>query len=357
MEKDRRPHRRNNFDTLRIIAAISVLVSHSFPLALGKGWPQPLHALSREQTDLGSFAVLVFFAISGYLITQSFDRTPRPGRFLKARCLRIFPALFVTAAAAALILGPVVTSLPPSSYFARRDWISYVLGNSLLVHMHYALPGVFENNPYPSAVNGSIWTLQYEFLMYFVVLGLGVSRLLRPKVVLAVLVTVLLLEWRWLGGNYALFGGPFAGGAALYLWRDRVPLDWRLAALSAVLLVVGLVIGGFRIAFALFGTYLVIYLALARSVRLPNLARWGDLSYGVYVFAFPIEQTLSYLFAPGLTWYAEVLIALPIALGLAALSWRFVEKPALRLKGAASSQPAAPAFTGSGAGGMPRRRA
>lgn len=341
MATERNRGRRNNFDALRIIAALAVLVSHAFPLAQGISWPQPLEVLSRRQTDLGSVAVLVFFVISGYLITQSFDRAPAARRFLKARCLRIFPALFVAVLLTAVLLGPAFTSLSTRAYFADPASASYVLGNASLLDMRYGLPGVFGSNPTPSVVNGSLWTLQYEFLMYLGVLALGKLKLLRPSVALVLLAVVLVLNWRWMGGYYVSFGAPFVAGATLYLWRDRVPLDWRLAVLSAVALAASLPTGGFRLAFTLFGAYLVIYLAMARSVRLPDLARRGDFSYGVYVFAYPVQQSVTYLLGPPVTWYTNILVSLPVALGLAALSWHFVEKRALALKRSAV-RPAAP---------------
>lgn len=331
-----RDHRRkNNFDTLRIVAALAVLVSHAFPLALGDRRPQPLKILSHGQTDLGSVAVLVFFVISGYLITQSFDRAPIAKRFLWARCLRIFPALFLAVSLSAILLGPAFTWLPAGAYFADPTTLSYMLGNASLLHMQYNLPGVFEHNPTPSIVNGSLWTLQYEFLMYLGVLTLGKLRLLRRWVVLVFLAISLLLSWRWTGGDYVAFGAPFAAGAALYLWRDRVPLDWRLAGISAALLGISLLSYGFRIAFVLFGAYLVIYLAMARSVRLPDFARRGDFSYGVYAFAFPVQQSVAYLIGGQHAWYTNVLVSLPVVLGLAALSWHVIEEPALALKGRA----------------------
>lgn len=332
--------RTNNFDTLRIIAALAVLGSHAFPLAQGINTPQPLKVLSRGQTDLGSAAVLVFFVISGYLITQSFDRAPVATRFLKARCLRIFPALLVAVLLTAVMLGPAFTALSARAYFADPATATYVLGNSSLLDMRYRLPGLFGSNPTPSVVNGSLWTLQYEFLMYLGVLALGKLKLLRPSVVLVLLAAILVLNSRWTGGYYVSFGAPFVAGAALYLWRDRIPLDWRLAALSAVVVAASLPAGGFRLAFTVFGAYLVIYLAMAPSVRLPDLARRGDFSYGVYVFAYPVQQSVSYLLGPPMTWYANLLLSLPMVFGLAALSWHFIEKPALALKRSAT-RPAA----------------
>ena len=324
--------RRNNFDALRMVAAAAVLVSHAFPLAHGYSTPQPLSGVSRGQTELGSISVLIFFVISGYLITQSFDRVPVASRFLVARALRIFPALFVVLLLSVAVLGPAVTTLPPREYFGHPATAWYLPNNLSLFRMQYSLPGVFEQNPYRASVNGSLWTLQYEFAMYLVVLALGVAGLLKRAVVLALWLVALLLDLRWIGGAYVHFAAPFLGGAVLYLWRDRVPLDGRLALLSLLAVAASMQVGGFRIAAATFGAYLTLYVALSPSVRLPDLARRGDLSYGIYIFAWPMQQLATHLLGPSATWYWNIAIALPLTLGLAWISWHLVEKPALALK-------------------------
>ncbi len=294
---------------------------------------QPLAIFSRDQTDLGSVAVLVFFVISGYLITRSFDRSPQPLRFLKARALRIFPGLFLTLVLTAVLLGPTITTLPLGAYFRDPNTAQYVYGGLSLVWLQYDLPGVFQGNPTAGVVNGSLWTLYYEFLMYLMVLALGMARVLRRDLVLVLWAVAMALLWRWVGGYYVAFGVPFLSGAVLYLWRDRVPLDWRLAAIGAVILLVSLHTTAFRLAFATVGAYLVMFLAVAPSVRLPNLARRGDLSYGIYIFAYPVEQTVAYVFGPAVTWQWVAVLSLPASLVLASLSWHFVEAPALSLKG------------------------
>lgn len=324
--------RSNNFDTLRFCAAVSVLVSHSFPLSFDTAIPQPLTIFSAHQTELGSIAVLVFFVISGYLITQSFDRSPFALRFLKARLLRIYPGLFATAFVAAFLLGPAVTAVPAHQYFSQAETAWFVPRNLSLFMMPYYLPGVFADNPTRGVINGALWTLQYEFLMYLGVLAFGVARLLRRDVVLAAWLGAMLLSWRWIGSHYVAFATPFLSGAVLYFWRDRIPLDWRLAAVSAAVLTASLHTGGFRLAFATFGAYLVIFLANAPSVRLPYLARKGDLSYGIYIFAWPVQQAVTYLLGPPLPWYGNVAVSLPVVLVLAGFSWHFIEKPALSLK-------------------------
>ena len=330
---DRVVHARsNNFDALRFCAAISVLVSHSFPLSFDIATPQPLETFSVRQTDLGLIAVFVFFVISGYLITQSFDRSPFVLRFVKARILRIYPGLFEVAFVTVILLGPAVTVLPIHQYLSQPETMWYIPHALSLFSIQYQLPGVFKNNPVRGVINGSLWTLEYEVLMYLVVLALGVARLLRRGVVLALWAGAMVLDWRWLGGNTVAFAVPFLGGAVLYLWRDRVPLDWRLAVIAAVALGIAMHTRGFRLAFGMLGAYLVVFIATAPSVRLPNLARKGDLSYGIYIFAWPVQQTVTYLLGPPLPWYGNLAISLPVVLVLAALSWHLVESPALSLK-------------------------
>ncbi len=226
----------------------------------------------------------------------------------------------------------MITPLPLAPYLTDFNTSQYVYGGLSLVWMQYDLPGVFESNPARGVINGSLWTLEYEFLMYLVVLGLGTARLLNRRVVLALWIGALVLSWSWLGENFLAFGTPFLSGAVLYLWRDRIPLDWRLALLSIVALGDSMATGSFRLAFATFGAYLVIYLAFAPSVRLPSLARWGNLSYGIYIFAWPIQQTVALLLGAAVTWYWDTVLSLPAILSLAWFSWHFVEKPALSLK-------------------------
>lgn len=320
-------NRANHFDTLRCGAATAVLVSHAFAIV---ALPQPLRLLSKGQTDLGTIAVLIFFVISGYLITQSYDRSPRPWRYLSARALRIFPALFVAVFLTAVVLGPMVTSLPVSEYFNHLDTALYIPRNMSLVFNQWTLPGVFSNNPVPNAVNNSLWTLQYEFVMYLVILLLGLTRLLNRFVVVGLWLGAAALTSAHHGAYYTYFAVPFLSGAVLFFWRDVVPWDWRLAALSVLPLAATLLWGEFTLAFVTFGAYLVIFLAFA-PVRIPNLARFGDLSYGIYVFAFPVEQAVAH-FDRSITWYREIAISLPIVLLLSLLSWHLIERRALSLR-------------------------
>src|SRR5215470_3554312 len=176
------PPRQNNFDALRLLAAISVIFSHSFLIAEGTQNNERLIVLTGNQSILGLTGVFVFFAISGFLVTQSFEQTANPLHYLAKRALRIFPGLFVATLMSAFILSPLVTTLPLGAYLSRPEPYTYVLGNTLLDQTVHELPGVsFVDNPVGHEINGSLWTLRLEFTMYLMVLVLGLARLLTVR--------------------------------------------------------------------------------------------------------------------------------------------------------------------------------
>ncbi len=235
--------RDNNFNLIRMIAAFSVLVSHAWPLSLGPGAAEPLSL--RFSYSLGGLAVIVFFGISGFLITRSFDRQP-VGRWASARVLRLAPGLFVALALTVVILGPIVTAWPPGKYWTNGQTYTYVYRNLTLYQMQPKLSGLFLDNPYPAAVNGSLWTLYYEVLCYIAVGVLGLLGFVRHRLWMALAfgvfavayLTVLhvlpadavsnRLQWTF------RFGLPFAIGAAFWIWRDHLRLTPTIMALLVV---------------------------------------------------------------------------------------------------------------------------
>jgi peptidoglycan/LPS O-acetylase OafA/YrhL len=151
--------RQNNFDAVRLLAAISVIFSHSFLIAEGTQNREWLILLTGNQSILGLAGVFVFFAISGFLVTQSFEETANPLRYLTKRALRIFPGLFIATLVSAFVLGPLVTDLPLGAYLSRAEPYQYVVGNTLLDQTVHELPGVrFVDSPVGLEINGSLWT-------------------------------------------------------------------------------------------------------------------------------------------------------------------------------------------------------
>lgn len=330
--------RDNSFDVLRLGAAFLVLFSHSWALS---GRVEPVFA----GDTFGGLGVTVFFAISGFLVARSWQLDPRISAFVVKRVLRLWPALLVVLLLSALVLGAIVTERSVGNYFGSADVGRYVSGNAGL-HTVYDLPGVFGHNPYPNAVNGSLWTLPVEVKAYFLLFGLGVLGLLRrPLVLLAVLALVIWLlvtgvdtqpdaVASWLEGPLQTrLLAVFVGGALLYSLRRHVRLDWRLAvAAGAAAWLTSRSGTGIRAAtWSLAIPYLIVVLAYRSPSWLRALVRPGDLSYGIYLWAFPVQQTVM-LVDGSLPPVGLLAIAAPVTYTLAFVSWRGIEAPALRLK-------------------------
>ncbi len=322
----------NNFDALRCLAALTVLVSHAFALTTGSDAAEPLYRLTGGEATLGGTAVCVFFAISGYLITRSILCTNHPAAFIAARALRIYPALIVMLLVIVGLAGPMLTSLPPGTYFIDPATWRHLAVNLSLLASDGRLPGVFENLPYPRAIDGSLWTLPHEVRCYAVVFVLGVTGVLNrgTVIVLPVIAAVLLAARRWAPDATPWFYTAFAAG--MVVCRARPPLNGWVALGCALLCIASVKWGGYRMITATFGSYAVLWLALTPKVRLPDLARWGDVSYGLYIWAFPVQQLAVHLLGNRGGWGLNIAVSLPIALALAWLSWRFIEAPALRWK-------------------------
>ncbi|GEO99463.1 acyltransferase family protein [Methylobacterium haplocladii] len=326
----------NAFSALRLVLALAVVVSHAFSVASGDPAAEPLARATGFA--LGEHAVNGFFAVSGFLVTMSMDR--RGARdYVIARSLRILPGLVAATLLVSLVLGAALTRLPLAEYYGSPELRRFITGTLTAFKSNAALPGLFEANPYRSPL-GTVWTLKYESLCYLAVLLSGVLGILR---------------WRWLslvlvGGLAAAlvaveFAHPdlpkgietvlrlpmiFATGAALYLWRDRVRLSpWWLLALPAALLLQGTPL--YRSALFLAEAYAAVGIALLPALARPSLDPPADLSYGVYLYGWPIQQVLHALWPQGSGW---VLLgpSIVLALCVAAVSWYAIEKPALGLK-------------------------
>lgn len=327
--------RDNNFNLIRMGAAMAVLVSHAWPLSLGRGTVEPLQIATGY--SLGTLAVYVFFAISGFFITASFDRAPSRGVFVMARVRRLFPALIVSILLATLVMGPMVTSLSAGQYLTSFGTWEFILRNSALVSLKFTLPGVFETNPYPT-VEGSIWTLPNEVACYLAVFLAGVLGLIRRRGALTAALAVYAGLWMFAEVTGAALPAriealrvlslPFAIGMAMYLWRDRVLLSgWAAAGL------VGLTVAArhtlaYEPLLALMLAYCTFWLAYLPAGALRRYNKLGDYSYGTYLYAFPAQGLMVWLWGP-MGPGTNIALALPVTVALAVLSWHLVEKPAL----------------------------
>ena len=350
-EAMRRPH--NNFTALRLALALAVIVSHAFSITTGSLENEPL--MRSTGFTLGEHAVNGFFAVSGFLVTMSFDR--RGWRdYVVARALRIVPALVAATLVTALFLGPALTRLPLAQYLADPALWRFIALTPTTFKSATTLPGLFSDNVFPYPM-GTVWTLKYEMLCYVGVFAAGLAGLMRQRIVALGLVAALFLAIVALDLLHPGVGKAtqtslrlpflFAAGGVLYLWSDRLPVSWIIAAalLAATWLTAGTPL--YKAVLLAFESYGVIWLALAPGLSHPALEPHADLSYGTYLYGWPVQQTLAQLF-PGAAALSLLPPAVAISLIVAALSWYFVEKPALSLKArlvrapapAASPQPA-----------------
>lgn len=314
----------NGFDLLRLLAAALVLVDHSYLLA---GRAQPGIRIGDRTLMMGALGVCVFFVLSGHLVTDSWLRRPLLTTFVANRVRRIWPALAVTVLASALLLGPLLSSLPPREYFAAPGTWDY-LGTVTLAPVRYGLPGALAANPLPGVVNGALWTLPIEVLLYCFLALVGFAGLLR---------------WRWL--PLVVAAGAF-GCAALLPSSHQIdltvlvacfclgaasrtlplPFDGRTRLVAVGALAVGLGLGLLPMVLTAMAHLLV---ALGRRPigRLAPISRLGDPSYGMYIYGYPVQQALV---AAGVTGtYALMGVSLLVVPALGYLSWHGLEKRVL----------------------------
>lgn len=345
--------RRNSLNLIRLVLASSVIVSHAW--SLGGFGPEPRIG----STTVGSLAVLCFFAISGYLITMSRESTPG-WRYLWHRFLRIFPGYWVCVLFIAAVVAPLAWLKYQTTFdgYPLEGAFKYVVGNfALKTTLVPSIAGTQTTlNPSFQYWNGAAWSLFFEFLCYILVAILAYLRLLKPLGVGIVLAggSALLLAWEVVPGPmeallfrsqdaYRLVttGTVFAAGSMLYLYRDRIACSWRIAAGSAVILGLGLVFLKHP-EWAVAGP--VAYLMIWLGIRLPlhNLAK-TDISYGTYIYAYPVAQLLTIYGVNDLGLVPYVAVTFLIVVPLAAASWFGIERKALRLKHFGATKRNAPA--------------
>lgn len=321
---------RNSLNFLRLVFALVVVVSHTWPIG-GYG-PDP----SIGGETLGTWAVAGFFAISGYLIANSRLHLPF-GAFAVRRVLRIYPAFLVCLVTVAVIFAPLSTLLDHGRV-SWRSALSYVGSNSLLKMHQYGISATLSHAPYRRVWDGSLWTLFWEFSCY-VVIGVILSAQHRWRRPLTVVIYGLAVVGATvarhhpvnvLAFDFFLLGSFFFAGSLLALYADRVRLDGRMAVAALAVLVVASGIG----AWELLGSLAVAYLCLWLGVSLPfaHVGRRNDISYGIYIYAFPVQQLLVAAHLDRLPVGAAVVVSILATLPLAVASWFIVERPALALK-------------------------
>lgn len=350
--------RDNNFNLIRFIAAILVLFSHSAVIVTGDHSLEPL--FNKLGFSLGYISVDVFFISSGFLITASLLQRNDLISFAWARILRIYPGLIVATLLTIVLLG-LFSSLGWGEYLKNEDTQLFLHKNTVIFFgVHYQLPDVFNGLALPDIVNGSLWTLPWELRMYCLIGFIGglcfytarFQSVQLPKIILyiALISTTALYAYRVIFGEIPLnfeasalrFTSLFFIGATFYVFKERIVMSTKLAVVAAVILFVcsfNKVI--FFFSYMIFLPYLVLYLAYVPKGFIRHFNKLGDYSYGMYVYAMPVQQALVAL-VPSIGIAALSIQAFIITLIFSLFSWYYVEKPALALKNIVhSKKPAA----------------
>jgi peptidoglycan/LPS O-acetylase OafA/YrhL len=339
----------NNLTLIRLTLALAVLFSHCFPLSLGTNDHEWAYVLTRGQLTLGELAVDAFFMISGFLIMQSWDQSDWPMAYLRKRVLRIYPGFLVATAFSILVVGAVAAPDSGQYLSALRAHAASSIGATLTLNPPVTPPTLL-GVPFPNSTNGSLWTIRPEFECYLLVVLIGSLSLGARAVVTTVLFSSLLgarlaivavgrlLADGWAIGeqpwNAIRFGLCFLAGAVLYCYRSRVPRrrDWFWLSVGGLVLTSALG-AGLEIWLLIGGAYALFYLAFhARVVQSWFVANGRDWSYGIYLYAWPIQQLVAWRLDGHLTPYRMFGLAVIPTMAAAAVSWTLIERPALRFK-------------------------
>jgi len=335
-------HRSNNFDFIRLAMALAVIWSHGFALYYGNEDREWVSLLLGEYQNAGNLAVMVFFMISGFLITQSWMRSRSLASYIEKRVRRIYPGYLVATLVCAFVVVPVFSTIMKLDV----EEILRTIGFNLLFRNYFPPSNAFTANPVPNAVNGSLWSIPFEMWCYVGVAALGLMSLLRRRwLLVALLVAVLVLRVvldlqgrkPGLGLIGVVFGWPymwvqilpsFLLGMIAWSFRESLPrhpailVGLAVAAIGACHLEQN--IAKLLVAPAL--AYAVFYLGFSRRISLPDAARHGDFSYGTYLYAYPIQQMIWALWGHRIGFPSYLVLSFALSLPAGIASWFLVER-------------------------------
>jgi peptidoglycan/LPS O-acetylase OafA/YrhL len=331
--------RNNNFDFLRLLLATAVIASHSYAV-LGY-FSRPLTQFSHHQIDLGSLAVDGFFAISGLLITVSWLRNPALFDFFKKRVLRIYPGFILASLFGLLVVGPLGSASTAAYFHAIRPL--EVAKSIIFLNRDEHFPPTMLSLP-RHLVNASLWTIKSEFTCYMAVAFLGIIGFLRIRAGVPILFLILLLtppSWLMHLGpltNYVYFNELqrcftyFFAGMTFWYFRDKIICSRPAFLFAVVMVLASMYLGGLKYILPICGTYVLMYVAYSPTIILHNFGRRADLSYGVYLYGWPVLQLLVLHLGMSTEPHLLFVMALAIACMFACVSWFLVERPCLKLK-------------------------
>lgn len=327
--------RLNSLNAVRLIMAIGVIFWHSYPITGRTIGYEPLHQAISEMWVDG------FFAISGFLIVGSWFRNPDVRGYVEARLFRIAPAFWVCLIVTAFVVAPVGVWMQGGDgdelLFSTAP-LTYVIKNAGIWMFQFDVGTTPTNLPFSGTWNGSLWTLGWEALCYVAVLALGVLGLLKrnwvvPATFAGLLAILIVSDFHPIAGHVttgARFGVMFFAGALVYQYRKTLPLNWPLVVVSLLITVGTMWLPDYRAVGALFWAYAV--LGIGVLIKVPALRFRNDLSYGTYIYAFPIQQLLAIAGLGAIGALGFSVVATAATLVAAAASWFLVEKPSARAR-------------------------
>lgn len=324
-------------DIIRFFAAILVIICHSFPLSYGNTTSDYLARYTDNRLSFGGLAVGIFFVFGGFLISKSMENKKNAATFFKARCKRIFPSLIFVVLVIVFVIGPIVTDLTIREYFSSMETYKY-LGNIFLIPIHN-LPGVFEKNIYASVVNGALWTLPVEFMCYIMIyiaykIGIFEKKKFAFTIPFAIVIIILLIFIR---DNFIIsVVRPvilYYIGLGMYVFRDKIKLTKKCfwTSVFCFILLIGLKLD--IIAMISVFPYIMMYLAFGTKKKFINFSKNGDISYGMYLWGWPVAQIVCMIFGKKMEWYVNSIIVITLSIVFGYITYVIVERKILNIGG------------------------
>lgn len=344
-------NRKNNiFDYIRIILAFCVIFTHSYPIFFGPTASDPITEKILRTETVGGIAVICFLVLSGFMSTQSIIHSKNSKQFILKRILRIFPSLILMLLLTIFIIAPLGYS-GEGPYFSKSV-SDYFFGNvNVFTNTRYSIDGVFQNNPYPSAINGSIWTIKHEFMAYIVLMLLSLCSMLKDRkytlgmtilvmviYILGVTPVLTIKKLAFIGilneiSQFIKLLMYFLIGTTIYLYKDKIHVSFKGFIMACIILIFGILINitNYVIIFVL--PYMLMYLGTIKiSEKKDILKKIGDFSYGLYIYAFPIQQLIVYYLREKINIFQYIGLSMLITAVVSVITTLIVDNNVKRIK-------------------------
>jgi peptidoglycan/LPS O-acetylase OafA/YrhL len=336
--------RNNAFDLLRLLLAIGVVITHGYLIG-GYSGVDPIYALVQQQTHLGEIGVMGLFALSGYLITISFERSDHILKFLSRRFFRLLPGFWVCLVITAFVFAPLILlaqgrSLSELAISHKDGAIAFVFNNFFVRVKQWQIGTVLNAAAYSESLNGSLWSLFPEIQCYLFTVVAGWCRLFNRNRNILFFLTLYVLILYAIKSETGIKYGPtilalnnglkvyaaYLCGTCLFVFRDGIKIDKQGLLFVLLITLLSLRFGGYRPLSPILISVLSIYGFSLFRARLKI-----DLSYGIYIYSFPLQQLLYSYFGNSLPVAVFLFLSFVGSAGLGLLSYLLVEKPFMTL--------------------------